>query len=729
VQAELPAADRRKAMPLHGYFEEWTLRPGDTARLAISTEQASVRATLVRFIGGPGGRDERAVKTENFAQQLDATVPGRVQKTAKGSWARLPLTADLPSELTVHCWIWPTAPDRGEVQTVWTLGDIRLELDRGRLHLAGQSATITADLPLTAKRWYSVAVHIGSGQAVLDLRQSKGFTTTVPARATGPVSGVFQSSELLLSAAGLDADGAPLAPFNGKIDLPRLYATALSDAELARAGRGDLPRGSGLAGWSVGPDWGTVRVPALTGLAGEGRVVNGAEKAVTGRNWSGETESFLERPDQYQALQFHDDDVEDAGWDYDLEFSLPVGLRSGIYAVQLEDGNETVQVPFFLAAPAVDQAPVLFLVPTNTYLAYGNDRLATMDFSFAMEHQLDIDPEVREVLEDPRFGRSVYDTHGDGTPARHASRRRSLVTIRPAARSWLTDSYRHFATDLYYIEWLEKAGIPYHVATDDLLEIEGRALLDKYAVVVTGSHPEYWESGALYALETWLGEGGKLIYLGGNGFYWVTTRFPDRPWVMEIRRDNGSTRSWDAPFGERRHASTGELGGIWRLRGRAPNMIAGIGFAAEGWGRAAAYKRLPASYEGEGARFFAGIEGEIFGDQGHILGGAIADEIDRFDLNYGSPAHAELLATSTALGREYQLVIEDTTLTAPNQDGVDRPDMVRSDIVYFRTAGGGEVFSAGSIAYIGAIAWNDFDNPVQRLTTNVLCDFAGIVKG
>ncbi len=711
-------------MPLHGYFDEWTLRPGDTARLAASTEQATVRATLVRFIGGPGGRNERAVKTESFAQHLDTAFPGRAQKTAIGSWARLPLPAGLPAELTVHCWIWPTAPDRAATQTIWALGDFRLELAGGSLRLAGKSGAVVADLHLSAKRWYSVAVHIGAGQAGLDLRQSKGFHIDAPARAAGVVSGTAAAADLLLSAAGQDAVGSPLSPFNGKVDLPRLYATALSDTELARAGRGELPREEALAGWSVGPDWGTVRVGSLTGNAPDGQVVNGAEKAVTGRNWSGETESCLDRPDQYQALQFHDDDVEDAGWDYDLEFTLPAGLQSGVYAVQLEDGNETVHVPFFLAAPAADRAPVLFLVPTNTYLAYGNDRLATLDLSFAMEHQPDIDPEVREVLEDPSFGRSVYDTHADGTPARYASRRRSLVTIRPAARSWLTDSYRHFPTDLYYIEWLEKAGIPYHVATDDLLEIEGRALLDRYAVVVTGSHPEYWESGALTALESWLSEGGKLIYLGGNGFYWVTTRFPDRPWVMEIRRDNGSTRSWDAPFGERRHASTAELGGIWRLRGRAPNMIAGIGFAAEGWGRATAYKRLPASYDGEGARFFAGIEGEIFGDQGHILGGAVADEIDRFDLNYGSPAHAEVLATSTALGREYQLVIEDTTLTAPNQDGVDRPDMVRSDIVYFRTGGGGEVFSAGSIAYVGAIAWNDFDNPVQQLTTNVLRDFA-----
>ncbi|MGO4831884.1 hypothetical protein AB4144_06240, partial [Rhizobiaceae sp. 2RAB30] len=212
MPAEQDAANKRKVMPLHGYFDEWTLRPGDTARLAVSTEQATVRATLVRFIGGPGGRNERAVKTESFAQHLDTAFPGRAQKTAIGSWARLPLPAGLPAELTVHCWIWPTAPDRAATQTIWALGDFRLELAGGSLRLAGKSGAVVADLHLAAKRWYSVAVHIGAGQAELDLRQSKGFHIDAPARAAGVVSGTAAAADLLLSAAGQDAVGSPLSP-------------------------------------------------------------------------------------------------------------------------------------------------------------------------------------------------------------------------------------------------------------------------------------------------------------------------------------------------------------------------------------------------------------------------------------------------------------------------------------------------------------------------------------
>jgi N,N-dimethylformamidase len=114
----------------------------------------------------------------------------------------------------------------------------------------------------------------------------------------------------------------------------------------------------------------------------------------------------------------------------------------------------------------------------------------------------------------------------------------------------------------------------------------------------------------------------------------------------------------------------------------------------------------------------------MISDRGHILGGAVGDEIDRFDRTLGSPDHAEVLASSTGVGREYQLVIEDQILALPDQDGVGRPDMVRADMVYFPIEGGGAVFSVGSITYSGAMAWNDFDNAAARVATNVLRSFA-----
>jgi N,N-dimethylformamidase len=37
---------------------------------------------------------------------------------------------------------------------------------------------------------------------------------------------------------------------------------------------------------------------------------------------------------------------------------------------------------------------------------------------------------------------------------------------------------------------------------------------------VTGSHPEYHTPNTLNAFQDYVDAGGRLAYLGGNGFYW-----------------------------------------------------------------------------------------------------------------------------------------------------------------------------------------------------------------
>ena len=65
------------------------------------------------------------------------------------------------------------------------------------------------------------------------------------------------------------------------------------------------------------------------------------------------------------------------------------------------------------------------------------------------------------------------------------------------------------------------------------------ALLAGYKCVLTGSHPEYHTPQTLDALGAYIGQGGRLCYLGGNGFYWriaVSDAIPD---VLEVRRAEG----------------------------------------------------------------------------------------------------------------------------------------------------------------------------------------------
>lgn len=68
------------------------------------------------------------------------------------------------------------------------------------------------------------------------------------------------------------------------------------------------------------------------------------------------------------------------------------------------------------------------------------------------------------------------------------------------------------------------------------------------------------------------------------------------------------------------------------------------------------------------------------------------------------------------------LALEEMLINIPGTTG-NVCDKVRSDIVFFETSSGGAVFSAGSIAYSGALPENGFDNNISKMTGNVLRRF------
>ena len=78
---------------------------------------------------------------------------------------------------------------------------------------------------------------------------------------------------------------------------------------------------------------------------------------------------------------------------------------------------------------------------------------------------------------------------------------------------------RPLPADLYLIDWLEAKGYAADIITDDDLHAEGAGLLASYKVVLTGSHHEYWTARMLAALDTYLQDGGRFMYLGGNGLF------------------------------------------------------------------------------------------------------------------------------------------------------------------------------------------------------------------
>ena len=258
----------------------------------------------------------------------------------------------------------------------------------------------------------------------------------------------------------------------------------------------------------------------------------------------------------------------------------------------------------------------------------------------------------------------------------------------------------------------------------DANDRDGANALSGYEVVLTGTHPEYHTRRTLEALISYREEGGKLMYLGGNGFYWKIGRNPNEPHMIEIRRAEGGMRVWASQPGETYNQLDGEYGGLWRRNGIAPQRVAGVGFTAEGAFEGTYYVRTKESFEADLAFLFDGIPSDQrIGDFGLSGGGAAGFEIDQAAADLGTPDFIRIVAASEGHGPTFETTFEELLLPGVF-DGGPRPyGGIRSNIVYGMAANGGGLFSVGSITFCGSLSHNGYDNNVSRLLENCLRKF------
>lgn len=512
----------------------------------------------------------------------------------------------------------------------------------------------------------------------------------------------------------------------GADDLDRL-ADAASPREVA-------PQAL-LASWDFSIGISSTKIEDSSPNQLHGTAINMPMRAATGHLWRASEQCYTRALDEYAAIHFHSDDLSDACWQPDFHLQIPSDILSGVYAVRLTAGSETDDIPFFVVPGPSTPNPIAFLAPTYTYLAYGN-RHSWTGTGIASERGKTPDPADLFLARHPEVGRGLYDRHADGSGCCYSSSLRPLVQLRPDYRSLDSDGPRHFSADLLFLQWLERKGYAYDVITDAELHARGDDAISRYRVVVTGSHPEYYTAGMIDALHSYVRGGGRLMYLGGNGFYWVTSVDENSPHIIEVRRGFAGTRDWSSEPGELYHSTTGEMGGLWRHRGRSPNQLVGVGFGGVGgacrrregcteagqcWG--SGYYREAGSFREETSFIFDGVaEDEIIGGFGAIQGGAAGDEVDRLDMDLGSPPSACLLASATLLHPSYRIATEDLDQVTHDQDGKANP-VARADMVYLTNATGGAVFSVGSISWFGSLNFKDDENNVSRITENVLRRF------
>ena len=404
----------------------------------------------MRLIHGDESPAGPGYKEREVPSAINGEYPGRSKPIHSGSYVYVPSHPELEalSSFTVTAWVFPTTPTAGLQGLVsrWTddpapqgfalvigpNGDLGLHLADGQ-HPPAQTAT---GAPLHERVWTFIGASFdaASGRVVLiqqPLRRWPVATDRALITHDTPAVDVTAPPDSPLLFAALSA-GAPgrtgpiAAPYNGKLDNPRLYNRALSADELTAladpntaASPGDL-----LAAWDFSLDIGGYEVTDAGPHGLHGQAVNMPTRGVTGHNFTGAETSFHLAPREYGAIHFHDDDVDDVAWESDFQLTIPSDLPSGVYAARLRAGEDEDYLPFCVRpARGTTTSRIAVLMPTLTYVVYANFR--DIDGGFWDKERV---PNADPALHKPEFAYiranglpGLYERHSDGSGTTHVS--------------------------------------------------------------------------------------------------------------------------------------------------------------------------------------------------------------------------------------------------------------------------------------------------------------------
>ena len=534
--------------------------------------------------------------------------------------------------------------------------------------------------------------------------------------------------------------------YNGKIERPRLFGSAVDEETinmvLGQQKIESLPnevKESLTAFWdfaeNINKNAASTHVPEMTPNRLHAIGINMPVRGTPGFNWSSDYMSFTHGPQEYGAIHFHDESVDDARWSPSFTFKIPKNLESGVYAARLRvKGKSTPDhedyIPFFVKpSPEEKPADIALVMATHSYMAYANDNLSVNSvIAELLTGQIPLlQPEDLLLNKERGYGLGTYTSYRDGWGVNVSSRLRPILNMRPKYLHVLSPSLWQFNADLHLVDWLYEKGYKVDILTDEDVHKEGASLLNKYKIVLTGHHPEYMSEQQMNAYHDYQMHGGRFMYLAANGFYWICVPHPDNPNIIEVRKGDNGTRAWTISPGEYCNAFDGKHGGLWRVRGRVMSKLLGNTFSSFGLTYSSYYRRSPDSQLPQCKWIFKGIgKNEPIGDFGLVGGGAAGLELDRADLELGTPHNAFLLAHSEGHNDIYVSVTEEVTFNARGYiaggTGETNP-WTRSDIVYFKTPNEGAVFSVGSMTWCGSLQHNNYNNNVSTMMSNVIDGF------
>lgn len=721
-------------IPIVAYCPKWSYLPGETVECKVSSIlEGPYSARLVRIISADPNPKGPGIIEEDLSQIFSGEYPSRLQKVQLGSYATIPIQNKFPSasNYAVIARIWPTLPQDGEQTIIKLVGQspdqsLQMYIDRGHFGVRARTSgveplEVNIENPTRERVWYSVCVIVSqaAGQIhVIQTRVGQSLLEDLSNQIVGECDFLLPMDNINHVYIGASGSHATTGFYNGKIERPVILSNDVGDA--------DENNPAVISEWDFSKEMKTMRVVDAGPFKNDGELVNCPTRAMCGSNWTGEEMCWRHAPEQYGAIHFHDDDIYDCKWETDFGVKLPKDLPSGMYSVRLERDDAWEDIPFYVRPPAGKSGgKICVIVPTFTYTVYANQARGNADEDYFKQiEERGCRPWNPDQYQ--QFGLSTYNAHRDGSGIAYSSNLRPNLAMRPKyipmSEPYIESGMRHLCADTHLYSWLHHLGESFDMVTDDDVHAEGYDILKPYRVVLTTTHPEYHTRNTLDAIERYVNRGGKLMYMGGNGFYWKVAVSDELPGVVEIRRGEGGIRAWAAEPGEYYNALDGEYGGMWRRNGRPPQLLAGVGFTAQGRFQGTYYRKNPDL--GKHCEWvFEGVDDEILGDFGLSGGGAAGFELDRVEFRLGTPENTVVLASSEKVPDHFVLVPEEKLTHLATWTGESEEKLIRADMVYFDLPGGGAVFSTGSISYCGSLPWNNFDNNISRITRNVLRRF------
>ena len=457
-------------------------------------------------------------------------------------------------------------------------------------------------------------------------------------------------------------------------------------------------------------------------------------------------------------------------WPVALRLSIPEGWQSGYYSAVLRgsdaDGGMAIGELSFVvrsAHPGRDTT-ILLQLTTNTDCAYnswggttlysgpdGPGRRGSFERPFA-GFQLDdrlflfsIEAAFAQTLNEGAISdrlQSEFSAHGF-LLSRHAS-----MTVEQEDQLWhihdpgtiyairkegtLLNIYDGFTVwescwhhwEQPFVSWAERSGFRLDYAVNSDLEFHPE-ILERYSLVLSVGHDEYWSSPMRDHLEAFIAGGGNAAFFSGNSVWWQI-RYEDSGralvcWKHEYKQD---------PIYEGGNHKLLSTTWCHRLVNRPENQLTGVSFAYGGY-----HRFFDQFQDGSGAYMihrpehwvFAGTgvkRGDLLGAQAKIVGYesdgcefTLQDGLPVATHRDGTPESFEILATAPAglSAADGSLAFVAETLYGGGSDSEHSQPGAAVLGIYTQ---GGTVFTTGCTDWSEGLRCGD--KVVEQITHNVL---------